>query len=163
MAVGFTWPICGILRATSSAPCTASGPDPGSAKAEPARVTKLELPHRFRMRARISGHAVSRTCNLAASQNHTLTVSHFLFIFEEPISIIVEPSEKPGCEEIERSKYRDSGRSGKAPSEARDRGTRYGAISQPRSLKAPQNHNHTFLSRTSASRELDTRLRASKS
>jgi len=86
---------------------------------------ELELPHRFRMRARISGHAVSRTCNLAASQNHTPTVSHFLFIFEEPISIIVEPSEKPGCEEIERSKYRDSGRSGKAPSEARDQGTGY--------------------------------------
>ena len=94
-------------------------------KAEPARGMELELPHRFRMRARISGHAVSRTCNLAASQNHTLTVSHFLFIFEEPISIIVEPSEKPGCEEIERSKYRDSGRSGKAPSEARDQGTGY--------------------------------------
>ena len=48
-----------------------------------------------------------------------------MFIFEEPISIIVEPSEKPGCEEIERSKYRDSGRSEKAPSEARDQGTGY--------------------------------------
>ena len=109
------------MTCSSSMKLLSKGP-----KYQNMRRRKLSfVPHRFRMRARISGHAVSRTCNLAASQNHTLTVSHFLFIFEEPISIIVEPSEKPGCEEIERSKYRDSGRSGKAPSEARDRGTRY--------------------------------------
>ena len=66
--------------------------------------------------------------------------------------IIAEPSEKPGCEVIERSKYRETRSSGKAPSEARDRGTRFrceampclqfkGAIPQPRNLKASQNHN----------------------
>ena len=39
--------------------------------------------------------------------------------------IIVEPRDKPGCEVIERSEYRETMRSEKAPSEARDRGTGY--------------------------------------
>ena len=39
--------------------------------------------------------------------------------------IIVEPSEKPGCEVIELGECRETGGSGKAPSEARDRGTGY--------------------------------------
>ena len=57
-----------------------------------------------------------------------------------------------GCEVIERSKCREMRRSGKAPSEASGRGTRFrcvalpcpqfkGKISQPRNLIAPQNHN----------------------
>ena len=101
------------------------------AKTEPARVMELELPHRLRMHARIPGSSVSRPCNPAAAQNHTLTVSHFqgpennCSYCEEPIAIIVEPSEKPGCEVMERSEYRVAGRSGKALSEARDRGTGY--------------------------------------
>ena len=39
--------------------------------------------------------------------------------------ITAERSERPGCEVIERSGYWETGRSGKAPSETRDLGTRY--------------------------------------
>ena len=39
--------------------------------------------------------------------------------------IIAKPSEKPGCEVIERNEYRETGRSRKAPSKARDRGKGY--------------------------------------
>eukprot|EP00614_Pseudopedinella_elastica_P000568 CAMPEP_0172587310 /NCGR_PEP_ID=MMETSP1068-20121228/6381_1 /TAXON_ID=35684 /ORGANISM="Pseudopedinella elastica, Strain CCMP716" /LENGTH=97 /DNA_ID=CAMNT_0013382283 /DNA_START=129 /DNA_END=418 /DNA_ORIENTATION=+ len=92
---------------------------------------ELDLTHRVRMHARVSGLAVSRPCNFATSQNHTLTVSHSQGpenncpFCEEPIVIIVEPSEKPGCEVIERSEYQETGKSGEALSEARDRGTGY--------------------------------------
>ena len=107
------------------------------AKAELAQVIELELPHSFRMLARISGYAVSRSCNHAASQNHALAVSNSqgpennCSYCEEPIVIIVEPSEKPGCEDIERSKYQETRRSGKVPSEARDRGTRFRCEAMP--------------------------------
>ena len=49
-------------------------------------------------------------------------------LFHEALRSIVitaERSERPGCEAIERSEYQETGRSRKAPSEARDRGTRY--------------------------------------
>ena len=39
--------------------------------------------------------------------------------------IAVERNERPGCEVIKRNEYREAGRSEKAPSEARDRDTRY--------------------------------------
>ena len=45
--------------------------------------------------------------------------------FEELIVIIVEPNDTPDCEVIGRSVYREAGGSGKAQSEARDRGTGY--------------------------------------
>ena len=70
------------------------------AKAEPANVMELELPQMLKMRARISGFAVPRPCNLAASQNLTLTVSNSKGpenncpYYEGPIGIIAEPSEK---------------------------------------------------------------------